>query len=424
MIMGEKMDQMQRRSGGYQAMLVGLLSLNFGILFFDRNALNFLMTFVQPDLNLNNAQVGQVAGIFSFAWAVAAFGVSRLSDMIGNRKLLLVISTLAFSACSFLTGLASSFAFLVGARILMGVAEGGVMPISHAMVSAEVDPKHRGLAQGIAQNFGSNFFGSFVAPVVLVWIATHYGWRNAFYIAGIPGIISACLIWFLIKEPLALPKAMPSDSTGSLSGWWAAIRDALRERNVAICVIMGILLVAYLVICWAFMQLYLTKMRGFSAEDASWLMATLGVSATIGSFLISGLSDRVGRRPVMIAMPLIAAILPLGAMFWQGGYAGMVAIFFVGWGLNGIFPLFMATVPSESVSPEKAATVFGLCMGSCEILGGALGPTIAGELADGFGLAAPLWMMLGLCLTAGLFAFGLRETAPNVLARRQQYALS
>jgi MFS transporter, ACS family, hexuronate transporter len=418
------MDQVQRRSGGYQAMLVGLLSLNFGILFFDRNALNFLMTFVQPDLSLSNAQVGQIAGIFSFAWAVAAFGVSRLSDMIGNRKLLLVISTLAFSACSFLTGLASSFAFLVGARILMGVAEGGVMPISHAMVSAEVDPKHRGLAQGVAQNFGSNFFGSFVAPVALVWIASEYGWRSAFYIAGIPGIVSACLIWFLIKEPLALPKPAKSESAGTLGGWWASIRDALRERNVAICVIMGILLVAYLVICWAFMQLYLTKMRAFSASDASWLMGTLGISATLGSFVISGLSDRIGRRPVMISMPLIAAILPLGAMFWQGGYAGMVAIFFVGWGLNGIFPLFMATVPSESVSPAKAATVFGLCMGSCEILGGALGPTIAGELADRFGLAAPLWMMLGLCLTAGVFALGLRETAPNVLARRRRSALS
>jgi MFS transporter, ACS family, hexuronate transporter len=416
MTQGGQMDQVQRRSGGYQAMLVGLLSLNFGILFFDRNALNFLMTFVQPDLNLTNAQVGQVAGLFSFAWAVAAFGISRLSDMIGNRKLLLVISTLAFSACSFLTGLASSFAFLVGARILMGVAEGGVMPISHAMVSAEVDPKHRGLAQGIAQNFGSNFFGSFVAPVVLVWIATHYGWRNAFYIAGIPGIISACLIWCLIKEPLALPKPAAAQS-GSIGSWWAAISDALKERNVLICVIMGILLVAYLVICWAFMQLYLTKERGFSAGDASWLMATLGVSATIGSFVISGLSDRIGRRPVMIAMPLIAAILPLGAMFYQGGYAGMFAIFFIGWGLNGIFPLFMATVPSESVAPEKAATVFGLCMGSCEILGGALGPTIAGELADGFGLAAPLWMMLALCLAAGLCAIGLRETAPAIVQR-------
>jgi MFS transporter, ACS family, hexuronate transporter len=413
-----------RRSGSYQITLVLLLSLNFGIVFFDRNSLNFLMTFVQPELGLSNTQVGWVAGIFSFAWAIAAFGVSRLSDLVANRKLLLVIATLAFSFCSFLTGLASSFAFLIGARILMGIAEGGVMPISHAIVASEVEPKYRGLAQGVAQNLGSNFFGSFVAPVVLVALAMKYGWQNAFYIAGIPGILCATLIWFFVKEPAAAPQPEVQKERvsfgASLGAWGRAVGEALKERNIKVCVVMGIALVAYLVICWAFMQLFLTKVRGYSDGEASWLMGTLGISATIGSFAISGVSDAIGRRPVMIATPLIAIILPLGAMFYQGSYLGMAAIFFVGWSLNGIFPLFMATVPSESVPPAMAATVFGLCMGSCEILGGAAGPAIAGSLADTYGLSAPLWMMVGLALIGAVAALGLRETAPRVLARKAQ----
>jgi MFS transporter, ACS family, hexuronate transporter len=407
-----------RRSGGYQITLVLLLSLNFGIVFFDRNSLNFLMTFVQPDLGLSNTQVGWVAGIFSFAWAIAAFGVSRLSDMVGNRKLLLVLATLAFSLCSFMTGLASSFAFLIGARILMGFAEGGVMPISHAIVASEVEPKYRGLAQGVAQNLGSNFFGSFVAPVVLVSLAMTYGWQNAFYIAGIPGIVCAMLIWFFVKEPAPAAKPVAPKQKASLGAWASAVGEALKERNIKVCVVMGIALVAYLVICWAFMQLFLTKVRGYTVDEASWLMGTLGISATLGSFAIAGLSDAIGRRPVMIATPLIAIILPLGAMYYQGSYFGMAAIFFIGWSLNGIFPLFMATVPSESVPPAMAATVFGLCMGSCEILGGAAGPAIAGSLADTYGLAAPLWMMVALALVGAGAALGLRETAPRVLARR------
>jgi hypothetical protein len=96
----------------------------------------------------------------------------------------------------------------------------------------------------------------------------------------------------------------------------------------------------------------------------------------------------------------------------------MVAIFFVGWALNGIFPLFMATVPSESVPPYMTATVFGLAMGVCEITGGAGGPAVAGWFADLYGLEAPLWIMAGLTVVGGLFAFGLRESAPRVLARR------
>jgi MFS transporter, ACS family, hexuronate transporter len=411
------MAEQQKRSGGYQAMLVGLLSLNFGIVFFDRNSLNFLMPFVQPDLKLTDGQVGLVAGIFSFAWALAAFGISRLSDMVGNRKLLLVISTLAFSACSFLTGLAASFAMLIGARILMGIAEGGVMPISHAMVASEVEPKWRGLAQGIAQNLGSNFFGSFVAPVVLVALASQYGWQKAFYIAGIPGIISALLIWFLLDEPAADPHAPKKPQGGSFSGWIDDVSEVLKIRNIWVCVVMGIVLVAYLVICWAFMPLFLTQNRGYDQTTTSWLMGTLGISATLGSFVIAGLSDVIGRRPVMILCSFVAVILPLGAMFYQGSAWGLAAIFFLGWALNGVFPLFMATVPSESVSPEKAATVFGLCMGSCEILGGAAGPAIAGQLSEAFGRTAPLWFMMVLAIIGGITALFLRESAPRVLAR-------
>jgi MFS transporter, ACS family, hexuronate transporter len=411
------------KSQGYQISLVLLLALNFGIVFFDRNALNFLGTFVQKDLDLSNTQLGSVAGIFSFAWALSAFGISRLSDMVGNRKLLLVLATLAFSLCSFLTGIATSFAFLIGARVLMGIAEGGVMPISHAIVASEVEPKFRGLAQGVAQNLGSNFFGSFVAPVVLVALALKYGWQNTFYIAGLPGILCAALIWFFVKEPEALTVAAPAQSKpsigASLSNWIGAIGEALKVRNIQVCVIMGIVLVAYLVICWAFMQLFLTKMRGYTDSEASWLMGTLGISATLGSFAIAGLSDMIGRRPVMIVTSLLGIVLPLGAMYYQGPAIGMAVIFFIGWSLNGIFPLFMATVPSESVPPAMAATVFGLCMGSCEILGGAAGPPIAGMLADANGLTAPLWMMTGLALVGALAAFGLRETAPRVLARQK-----
>jgi predicted MFS family arabinose efflux permease len=307
---------------------------------------------------------------------------------------------------------------LIGARILMGIAEGGVMPISHAMVAAEVEPKWRGLAQGIAQNLGSNFFGSFVAPVVLVALATQYGWQNAFYIAGIPGLLSAALIWFLLDEPPAPAKPAAVAGTGSFSGWVRAVREVIKVRNIWVCVVLGIVLVAYLVITWAFMPLYLVQNRGYDQTTTSWLMGTLGISATLGSFLISGLSDMIGRRPVMIGFSFLAVILPLAALYYTGSAWGLAAIFFVGWGLNGIFPLFMATVPSESVSPDKAATVFGLCMGSCEIIGGAGGPAIAGQLSQAFGREAPLWMMVALALIGGITALFLNESAPRVLARK------
>src|SRR5579871_1713768 len=109
-------------SAAYQIALTGLLSLNFGLVLFDRNALSFLMPFVQPDLDLNNAQVGILVGALSLTWAAAALGIGALVDRYASRKRLLVLSTLAFSACSFGSGLATSFALLLATRLLMGAA--------------------------------------------------------------------------------------------------------------------------------------------------------------------------------------------------------------------------------------------------------------------------------------------------------------
>jgi len=400
------------RSAGYQAWLVGLLSLNFGIVFFDRQALNVLMPFVQPELGLTNAQIGLLASGLSFTWAIAAFGIGKLSDTIGNRKLLLVGATVGFSLCCFLSGVATSFLFMLCARMLMGAAEGGVMPISHAMVATEVDPRRRGLAQGIAQNFGSNLLGSFLAPVLLVWFGLEFGWRNAFFLASIPGIICALLIWFTLEEPAVPPRSAAPDEPAH------RVMDVLRTRNVFICVALGVLMVSYFVICLTFLPIYLTSVRGYTPTEMSWLIGTLGISATIGSFAISGLSDLVGRRPVMIAMPLIGIILPLGALYWSGSIWGLVPIFFFGWGLNGIFPLFMATVPSESVDPRQAATALGLTMGSAEILGGVFAPSLAGVAADATSLAAPLWIMVVRAILGGIVAMFLKETAPSQLRKR------
>ncbi|OJY63530.1 MAG: MFS transporter [Sphingobium sp. 66-54] len=409
------MARQQRRSGGYQALLVGLLSLNFGIVFFDRNALNFLMPFVQPDLRLSNTQIGMLASALSLTWALAAFGIGKLSDTLGNRKRLLILATLAFSLCSVLSGIASSFAFLLGARLLMGAAEGGIMPISHAMIASEVAPERRGLAQGIAQNLGSSLLGSFVAPVLLVWFAAAFGWRSAFYLAAIPGLISALLIWWLIDEPAPPPRP----GLAHESGGYGAIQ-ALKNRNILICVILGVLLVSYLVICWAFMPIYLTQVRGYAPDTMGWLMGTLGVSAAVASFVIAGLSDRIGRRPVMIVMPFVAVILPLAALYYSGPAWVMAVLFFIGWSMNGIFPMFMATVPTESVDPHHAATALGLTMGVAEVLGGVFSPSLAGMAADATDLSAPLWIMLGLTVLSGLVAMGLKETAPSQVGKRAE----
>ena len=398
-------------STGYQALLVALLSLNFGILFFDRNALNFLMPFVQPDLALTNTQVGLTASALSLTWALSAFIFGAMSDRTGRRKAYLIGGTIAFSLCSFMTGLATTFLLLAGTRLLMGATEGMVMPVSQSLTVQAVEPRHRGVAMGVVQNFGSNLLGSFAAPVLLVAFATAFGWRNAFYMAGVPGLITAALMWWLIRE-----NEVPETRTGIESRLQpGAYGEILNSRNMMLCAVIAVLLVSYLVICWAFLPLYLTQVRHFDPQTMGWLMGVLGVSATVTSFLVPGLSDRVGRKPVMVIVPFMGIILPLGAIYFAGSTWILALIFFAGWALVGCFPMFMATIPSESVDPRHIATAVGFVVGTGEILGGVFLPTIAGRAADLSNLSAPLWIMLGLCSVAALVALGLRETAPAII---------
>ncbi|MFM7028971.1 MAG: MFS transporter [Chakrabartia sp.] len=401
----------ERRSGSYQIFLVAILSLNFGILFFDRNALNFLMPYVQPDLKLTDTQVGLLSSSLSLTWAIAGFVVGRISDKLGSRKPVVVVATIAFCLCSFVSGVASSFLMLLGARLLMGAAEGGVMPVSHSMIVAEVDEDKRGLAMGVGQNLGSNLLGSAAAPLVLIPVAIAYGWREAFFLAAAPGLISAAIIWFFVQEPKPA-KADAHDAPRVTLG------QAFADRNVQLCAVISVLLVSYLVCCWAFMPLYLTSNRHFDPTTTKWLMATLGFSAAIGSFAVAALSDHIGRKPTIIGFSLLGVILPLGAMFFTGSSWVLAAIFFFGWGLNGVFPLFMATIPSESVDPRLTASLTGIVMGIGEVLGGVLSPFAAGILSDVYGRSAVMWLMLGLTVLAALVGMGLRETAPRVLARR------
>ena len=395
--------------------MVGLLSFNFGVVYFDRQALNFLMPLIQPELHLSNQQVGMLGSALGFSWALAGLVVGRVSDMLGRRKIILVIAAFIFSAASALSGWATSFSMLLVTRLLMGLAEGGVMPISQALISAEVDPARRGLAMGVAQNFGANLLSNFLGPIAVVAVGTAFGWRNAFYLAGLPGVLAAFLMLWLIREP---PQESLTARAASGEGPVGVGGAPWKHRNVLLCVAMSILLVAFVVVFSIFMPLYLVNVRGLSPKVMGWLMSMFGLTAMFFAFFVPGSSDVLGRRPVIISMSLIASLLPLSVLFIHQQLWLVFVMFGIGAAASGVFPLVMATIPSETVPPHQLATVLGLTMGLGEIIGGVFAPTIAGSAADAYGLGVTLWILVGLSVATGGLACFVQETAPRVLRQR------
>jgi MFS family permease len=403
----------------YETRLIWVLTITFGFVFLDRNAASFLMPFIANDLHFNNSQVGLVASALSFTWAVAAFLGGAYSDRTGNRKNLLLITVVAFSLCSFASGLAVSFVTLFSIRLLMGLAEGPILPISQSLVAIESTAAKRGNNMGVMQNFGSNLLGSFVAPLVLVAIASTYNWRWAFYLAGVPGLIMALLIAKFVRQPAAtlMPAVPAARRVAPLVEASLGYREMLQHRNMWLCMLMAIFMVAWMVLGWAFLPLFYTKVRQIGNGQMSVLMSVLGLSAAFFSFVVPSLSDRFGRRPVIVIFNFIGLLVPLAALHFQGSLFMLGTLIFIGWSASGTFPLFMGTVPSETIPARYVATSLGMVVGLGEILGGVSAPAIAGRAADHYGLRAPV-MMMAVCAVVGtVLALFLRETAPIRLPR-------
>ncbi|MGX7896270.1 MFS transporter [Tsuneonella sp. HG222] len=399
--------------GGYELRVLILLGLAFGFAYFDRMALTFLAPFVIEDLDLSFEQISWANSGLSLTWALGAFAIGRWSDLIGKRKPFLIGALLLFSACSILSGLSWSFESLLATRVIMGAAEGPFLPICLAIMAAASGPSRQALNAGIVQNVFGPIVGTALASYALVRIAAAFDWHAAFFVAGIPGLVLAFLIWRFVDEPPHTPIA--ADAAGARS---LLPLGLLAHRNILACSLVSACAVGSIVVGSIFMPLYLDGPRGY--DDLTWsnVMTVVGFCPAVGAIVVALLSDRIGRKWPLVAFVSLMTIAPLALLFYTGPVFVLAALMFVSWMGLGTFPLFMGVIPTETVGRAQAATAMGLVVMIGELSGGVFGPPIAGRLADTYGLDVAIWIQFGLAAGAALAALFVRETNPVVLARR------
>ena len=397
----------------YEARVLVLLGLAFGFAYFDRMALTFLAPFVQADLALSNEELGWTNSGLSLTWALGAFLIGRWSDLIGRRKPFLICALVLFSACSILSGFAWSFESLLATRIVMGLAEGPFLPICLAIMAAASSPGRQALNAGVVQNVFGPIVGTSLASYALVRVAAAYDWHAAFFIAGIPGLVLALLIWRFVDEPERAPGAVHTPPPGGMLP--VAL---LSHRNILLCSLVSACAVGSIVVGSIFMPLYLDGPRGY--DDLIWsnVMAVVGVCPAVGAIVIALWSDRVGRKPPLVVFTLMMALAPAALLWFEGPVELLTVLMFLSWMGLGTFPLFMGVIPTETVGRAQAATAMGLVVMIGELTGGVFGPPVAGRLADQYGLDVALYIQGALAIGAGLAALFVAETNPRVLERR------
>ncbi len=401
---------------GYENTLLCVLFLTFGFVFFDRLALAFLFPFMATELQLSNSHLGMLSSVLALAWALSGALVGAWSDRRGVRKPLLIIAVILFSLCSALSGLVTGFLSLLLFRGIMGLAEGPILPLSQSLMVEASSPHRRGLNMGLLQGSAAGLLGAVIGPPVLIALAEAYGWRHAFIVSLVPGLLIAWLIWRYVRtdEPRQAPKVSEHQTGHRLA--------LLKSRNIVLCTLISCVFLTWFIILISFTPTFLVSIRGYSPPSMGAIMSCLGAAWVLWGFAVPAISDRIGRRPTLVLFSLVAACCPMALLFAPSPLILGVLMVLTYTGL-GCFTLFMATIPAETVPREVMATALGMIMGIGELVGGFVAPTVAGFAADRFGLSIVMWMSCAGALLAAVLSLFLKETAPTVL-RRQVAATS
>jgi MFS transporter, ACS family, hexuronate transporter len=399
----------------YENKLVILMFFAVGFVFFDRLAISFLIPFMQGDLSMSNTQVGLLSSALALTWAISGYLVSFMADKLENKKMTLVISVVVFSLCSLLSGIATSFIMLLAFRLIMGLAEGPVVPISQSSVAQESSESRRGFNMGIVQGSAAGLLGSVLAPLIIVALANSFGWRNAFYLTIIPGLILAFFIWKTMREPKNMALG---HGAGGKAQEHVKFSEVVKHRNIWLGIIISCFFVTWYITSVTFLPLFLIEFKHLNPSNMSFAMSALGIGAVVWGFASPAISDRVGRKPVLTLFLVVSILVPI-LLITTSNSLGLIALllFFAGGGV-AVMTLYMSTIPAESVAPKYIAAAVGLIMGIGEVLGGVVAPSLAGIAADHYGIQAPFIITASAAAVATLLSLFLIETAPLVIKRR------
>ncbi|WP_203247376.1 MFS transporter [Sporosarcina beigongshangi] len=402
----------KKKFWNYENKLVIIFFFTIGFVFFDRLAINYLFPMISVDLGLNYTHLGLLGAGLALTWSISGPLGGFISDKVKSKKTMLAFLVIAFSIISLLHGFAQTFAMLFVLRLLMGIVEGPMIPQTQSILAMESSENRRGFNLGFTMNTSNALFGSILAPVLLVALATKFDWHMAFYLTIIPGIILSLFILKTVKNPDSKKfHAMHAvKSTEKVK-----VKDILKHRNIWLSIVVFSLVMTTLMAFQIFGPTYLVQAKGLSGTTMSFVMASFGVGYAIFGFLIPTISERTGRKPASAFSGLLLILVPLSIVFVDS-IPLMMILLFIGSAGSGVIGMSMSVIPVESVPLQYSGLAIGLTIGIGELVGGFLNPMINGALADMYGIQTPLFVAAGAAVLAFIFTLFFKETVPAKLA--------
>ncbi|SHF75358.1 Predicted arabinose efflux permease, MFS family [Microbulbifer donghaiensis] len=381
-----------------------LLTLVYVLNFVDRQILAILLPAIKEEFLVGDAVLGALSGTaFALFYVTLGVPIARLADRV-NRRNLISAAIGVWSLMTAVCGLAANIWHLALARIGVGVGEAGLSPPAYSMIADYYPPEKRAGAMGI-YSLGISI-GILLAYLAGGWIAQNIGWREAFFIVGLPGILLALVFRFTVREPARGASENIHDESAQ-----PAMGDVLRalwRRRSFIHMSTGAGLstfVAYAVI--NFTPSFVV--RSFDASIVQlglYLGLIFGIGSGLAYFLGGRMADSLGgqghgRTLRVIAWSMLASVLFFAFTYGATSVQLSVASLFIPFMVQNVYLAPVLALVQGLVSLGMRAVAGAVFLLIVNSIGLALGPLLTGALSDAlapsFGAESMRYALLAVC---------------------------
>jgi|KBSSwiStaDraftv2_1062776.scaffolds.fasta_scaffold38430_2 MFS family permease len=375
-------------SPAYSWYVILLLAAVYACHALDRGLPSILIEPIRAEFSLSDSQLGLFSLAYAAAFSSAVLPMGYLADRVVRRNMLALI-VLLWSAMTAFGGIARNYAQLIAIRFGVGATEAGAAPLALPMISDMVPPGKRSFALGIF--YISSPVGGLLASVVGAYVAADHGWRAAFLVAGLPGILLAALLYFTVREP----KRGGSDAGGAtaekppgpLECFAFLFRTPALFCLMCACALMGLMNIT--IGFW--MSSFFIRLHEVSLKETGLILGIGGGLIGMASPPITGwLADRFGARSIYWPLRIvwISALLSFGftlAMLSTGSLVIAVVCFVIADFMRlGYSPPTYAVLMTNT-PPRMRGSVMSVLQLMTNIVGYGVGPAVTGLMSDLYG---------------------------------------
>ncbi len=371
---------------------------------------------MKADWGLSDAQCGALVSAVYWAIVLFSFPISIVIDRWSRKKSIGIMSVL-WSLATAVCAITKNFPQLFIARTAIGLGEAGYAPGGTAMISALYPEKRRAFMLGI---WNMSIPIGMAAGIVLGgYIATHWGWQNAFGIVAFPGFLIAILFFFARDyKTVGLERTVGQTS---MEVPLARVRKKMNKMDVVrvfsrtpslLLTFFGFAAMMFLLISLSsFLPTYFQRVQGVPLQKATLLTSGIMVMAIIGAPLGGWIADRWMKTKIQarLLVPAIAALLTaiinLCAIHFLSGGTLQYGLFILGGIASSAWASSAIAVTQDVVHPGLRAISYALCVIVQNLLGSSLGPLVTGVFSDLYGIAAALKISTLTALLSFIFFY-------------------